>query len=151
MINSCLCLDFVTLKIVADETFVYEISFIKEPFDGEDNEVTSEAKRQLCEYFEQKRTCFDLKLRLKGTEFQRAVWEALTQIEYGKTKSYQDIARQIGSPKACRAVGMACNRNPVAIVVPCHRVVGTSGKLTGYAGGLGLKERLLKLESSHQS
>lgn len=105
------------------------------------------AQMQLMEYFEKERTEFELQLDVHGTEFQEKVWEELKKIPYGEVRSYQDIAAAIGNPKAARAVGMANNRNPICIVVPCHRVVGKDKKLTGYAGGIDKKEYLLKLES----
>lgn len=111
--------------------------------------LIKEAKRQLDLYFERKLQCFDLPLAPHGTEFQQKVWMELRRIAYGKTASYKEIAEKIGNPKACRAVGMANNKNPIAIVVPCHRVIGANGKLVGYAGGLNIKEKLLKLESSN--
>lgn len=101
---------------------------------------------QLAEYLAGTRREFDLPLKLEGTPFQLAVWQALQTIPYGQTRSYADIAAQIGNPKACRAVGMANHRNPVAIIVPCHRVVGKNGALTGYASGLEIKKKLLELE-----
>lgn len=104
------------------------------------------AATQLREYFEGKRTDFDLPLSLAGTDFQRSVWKALQEIPWGETRSYKDIAVQIGKPKATRAVGMANNRNPIPIIVPCHRVVGSDGSLTGYGGGLPVKQHLLELE-----
>jgi len=104
------------------------------------------AAAQLREYFDGKRTEFDLPISCVGTEFQMSVWQALQEIPYGKTCSYKDIAEKIGNPKACRAVGLANNRNPISIIVPCHRVVGHSGKLVGYGGGLLIKEYLLELE-----
>ncbi len=111
-----------------------------------DNPLLAEAVCQLRAYFEGQLRRFDLPLDLAGTEFQRRVWLELTRIPYGETRSYQDLARAIGAPKAVRAVGAANGANPVAIVVPCHRVIGASGKLTGYGGGLPLKRRLLSLE-----
>jgi methylated-DNA-[protein]-cysteine S-methyltransferase len=102
--------------------------------------------RQIEEYLNGRRTEFDLPLQPEGTEFQRAVWKALQTIPYGETRSYRDIAEQIDSPKACRAVGMANHRNPITIIIPCHRVIGTDGSLTGYGGGLKLKQQLLDLE-----
>lgn len=101
---------------------------------------------QLREYFAGERQIFDLPLAPEGTSFQRAVWAALESIPYGQTRTYAQIAEQVGNPRACRAVGMANHRNPLAIVIPCHRVVGKSGTLTGYAGGLDVKARLLELE-----
>ncbi len=104
-------------------------------------------EKQLSEYFAQKRTKFDLPLDLQGTDFQKKVWKALLNIPYGKTVSYADVAQKIGKPKAVRAVGNANNRNPICIVAACHRVVSSSGALTGYAGGLDTKAALLTLES----
>ena len=108
--------------------------------------VLIEAERQLKEYFEERRTSFSLALDPVGTEFQRAVWKALSTIPYGETRSYGDIARQIGNAKAVRAVGAANGRNPISIVVPCHRVIGSSGELRGFAGGLEAKATLLSME-----
>ena len=102
--------------------------------------------RQLEEYFAGKRKQFDLPLSLRGTEFQRQVWAALRDIPYGETRSYGQIAQAVGRPKAVRAVGMANHRNPISIIVPCHRVVGADGSLTGYGGGLENKKFLLALE-----
>jgi methylated-DNA-[protein]-cysteine S-methyltransferase len=110
-----------------------------------------EAERQLAEYFDGRRKEFTLPLDVSGTAFQRAVWNALSTIPFGETRSYADIAAQIGNPKAVRAVGAANGRNPVSIVVPCHRVVGSSGSLTGFAGGLEIKARLLAFESGRTS
>lgn len=107
------------------------------------------AALELEEYFAGTRTKFDLPLSLHGTPFQLSVWKALQDIPYGETRSYGQIAAQIGNPKACRAVGMANHRNPIIIVVPCHRVIGQNGSLTGYGGGLELKELLLSLEKIH--
>lgn len=109
--------------------------------------VLLEAERQLQEYFSGKRKSFSLKLDLQGTEFQKAVWSELLKIPYGETRSYGELARKIGNAKASRAVGAANGKNPISIIVPCHRVIGSSGKLTGFAGGLLVKEKLLKLEN----
>jgi O-6-methylguanine DNA methyltransferase len=104
--------------------------------------------RQLDEYFAGERQQFSLPLDLRGTEFQIACWNALLEIPYGETRSYRDIAEVIGHPLACRAVGMSNNRNPIAIIVPCHRVIASSGSLCGYGGGLAIKRRLLDLEQT---
>ena len=109
--------------------------------------VLIEAERQLAEYFAGKRTQFDLPLQPQGTEFQKKVWRALREIPFGKTKSYLELARTIGSPDASRAVGAANGKNPLSVVVPCHRVVGVDGALTGFAGGLETKAALLALEA----
>ena len=110
--------------------------------------VIKEAFRQLSEYFSGNRKTFNLPLLLKGTDFQKQVWQALLKIPFGETRSYKQIAEAIGNPKAVRAVGMANNKNPLLIVVPCHRVIGGNGKLVGYAVGLDKKEYLLRLEGS---
>jgi methylated-DNA-[protein]-cysteine S-methyltransferase len=107
------------------------------------------ARQQLAEYFAGERREFDLPLRLSGTEFQMSVLHALQQIPYGETTSYSDIAERIGRPKAVRAVGAANGRNPIPIIVPCHRVIGSHGDLTGFGGGLDTKEALLRLEAEH--
>jgi methylated-DNA-[protein]-cysteine S-methyltransferase len=109
--------------------------------------VLAEAERQLGEYFAGRRTKFSLTLDFAGTPFQRKVWHALLTIPFGETRSYAQIAKQIGSPAATRAVGAANGRNPIAIVAPCHRVIGSGGKLTGFAGGLEAKAYLLALEA----
>ncbi len=107
-----------------------------------------ESRRQLTAYFEGKLRKFHLPLRPKGTPFQQAVWRALQEIPYGETASYSDIALHIGRQKAVRAVGMANHSNPLPVVVPCHRVIGKNGRLTGYAGGLELKSSLLHMEAA---
>ena len=118
--------------------------------EAEDNRhpVLIETERQLEEYFAGRRKAFALKLDLAGTAFQRKVWNALLTIPFGETRSYAQIARQIGNPAAVRAVGAANGRNPVSIIAPCHRVIGSTGKLTGFAGGLDAKAHLLALEGS---
>jgi len=109
--------------------------------------ILLETERQLNEYFSGRRKQFELKLDFVGTPFQKSVWAALLTIPFGETRSYADIARQLGNPKAVRAVGAANGKNPISIVAPCHRVIGASGKLVGFAGGLETKARLLELES----
>jgi O-6-methylguanine DNA methyltransferase len=116
----------------------------------ESAETTSVCRRELDEYFAGKRTQFTVPLDLRGTAFQKQCWQALLDIPYGETRSYADIARVIGRPRAFRAVGMANHDNPVAIIVPCHRVVGSNGNLTGYGGGLDVKRQLLELERRHR-
>jgi methylated-DNA-[protein]-cysteine S-methyltransferase len=103
-------------------------------------------EEQLSEYFQGKRRHFNVPLDMRGTPFQKQVWEALLAIPFGETRSYGQLARQLGNPRAIRAVGAANGRNPVAIIAPCHRVIGSSGKLTGFAGGLEAKAHLLSLE-----
>jgi methylated-DNA-[protein]-cysteine S-methyltransferase len=108
----------------------------------------AEAVRQLSEYFAGERKEFDFPLAPEGTEFQRAVWKRLQEIPYGQTISYGELARRVGNPKASRAVGAANGKNPIPIVIPCHRVIGADGKLTGFGGGLPIKEALLAIERS---
>ena len=105
-----------------------------------------EVAKQIKEYLNGKRKTFDIPLKFYGTDFQQLVWNALLTIPYGETRSYRAIAEQIGNGKACRAVGMANNRNPIAIIIPCHRVIGTNGSLIGFGGGLALKQHLLDME-----
>ena len=112
-----------------------------------DDALLEPARRQLTEYFAGERTDFDLPLRPHGAQFQLEVWEALLKIPYGETASYGEIAREIGHPTAFRAVGAANGQNPIAIIVPCHRVIGSNGSLTGYGGGLPTKRALLDLEA----
>jgi methylated-DNA-[protein]-cysteine S-methyltransferase len=112
-----------------------------------DDALLEPVRRQLTEYFAGARTEFDVPLRPEGAPFQRQVWEALLKIPYGETASYGEIAREIGHPTAFRAVGAANGQNPIAIIVPCHRVIGSNGSLTGYGGGLPTKRALLDLEA----
>lgn len=113
------------------------------------DELFSEIIRQLTEYFNGDRQKFELNLAPRGTVFQQRIWEELQRIEYGMTCSYGEIAERIGNPKACRAVGMANGRNPIPIIIPCHRIIGKDGSLTGFGGGLEVKQRLLELEGIH--
>lgn len=110
--------------------------------------LIKETATQLREYFDQKRKVFSIKLNPKGTLYQKKVWEALLEIPYGETRTYKEIAKRIGNEKASRAVGMANHNNPIMCIIPCHRVIGSNGSLTGYAGGIMIKERLLRLENS---
>ena len=113
---------------------------------GNESALLAKVSMQLDEYFRGARKNFDLPLNPAGTEFQRKVWDALLAIPYGETRTYREIAEAAGCPKGFRAVGMANNKNPIAIIIPCHRVIGSNGKLVGYASGLGRKEALLALE-----
>lgn len=117
---------------------------------GTPTTLTDTAANQLTEYFDGKRKVFDFSYRLHGTEFQKKVWAELEKIPYGETRTYGQIAVSVGNPKASRAVGMANNRNPITIAVPCHRVIGIDGSLTGYAGGLPTKESILKMEEQNK-
>ncbi len=113
---------------------------------GDDEPVLAKARAQLAEYFEGRRSDFDLKLAPRGTPFQQAVWRALLAVPFGATSTYGSIAAAIGRPSAVRAVGAAIGANPIGIIVPCHRIIGRDGSLTGYAGGLDRKTKLLALE-----
>lgn len=140
----------ISLYLVATETHLINIQFTQ-PQKAllQTTELLSMATIQLDEYFQGKRTIFSLPFKLTGTPFQLAVWKELQNIPYGQTTSYKEIAQKINKPKAYRAVGMANNKNPLPIIIPCHRVIGSNGKLIGYAGGLNLKNYLLELEKSH--
>jgi len=113
--------------------------------------VLQQAKNQLEEYFAGARQTFDLPLKLYGTDFYKSVWQALADIPYGETETYGQLARRVGCPKGSRAVGQANHNNPIAIILPCHRVVGSGGRLTGFGGGLPRKETLLALEAQHRT
>ncbi len=143
------------LAVAVTERGLARLEFDRGQIPAQDNntwikseEKTRTCRHQLEEYFARTRREFDLPLDLQGTEFETRCWQALLKIPYGETRSYGDIARAVGSPKAFRAVGLANHNNPVAIIVPCHRVVGSNGGLTGYGGGLEMKERLLRLEGA---
>ncbi|MDM7862172.1 methylated-DNA--[protein]-cysteine S-methyltransferase [Alteromonas sp. ASW11-36] len=139
------------LAISANQNGMTEIVFVDEPSAAvKPNNHTQAAKAQLQEYFDGERQTFDLALSAQGTTFQQQVWQALLSIPYGSTASYLDIATQIGNLNACRAVGAANGKNPLGIVVPCHRVIGSNGTLTGYAGGIERKQWLLSLEQGQQ-
>ena len=141
-----------TIKIEADDEYITAVYFIdKNSTLNTDVEEVNDSiiicKKQLQEYFNGIRKCFDIKLKfLKATEFQKKVWKELQKIPYGQTASYKEIAERINNPKGWRAVGNANNKNPIAIIVPCHRIVGSNGKMVGYAGGIDKKEFLLSLE-----
>lgn len=144
---------FGDVKIKEQNGFITDIAFvghIPSPRPQQASPLLNKACRQLDEYFAGTRKKFDLPIAPRGSLFQQKVWLALQNIEYGSTKTYADIACQIGKPKAYRAVGQANNKNPVAIVVPCHRVIGKSGRLTGYAAGLDIKQKLLDLEQKYK-
>ncbi len=117
---------------------------------GIKNELTENAYKQLLEYLDGQRKEFNVPYKLHGTDFQKKVWAALCNIPYGETRSYKEVAKAIGNPRASRAVGMANNKNPLIVMVPCHRVIGASGKLVGYAGGIPMKEFLLEMEAQNK-
>lgn len=137
------------ILIEADNIAITRIQFNTSNVSCYSSSLEQEAAKQLEEYFKGERKKFDLPLNLKGTEFQKKVWEALKQIPYAQTRSYKEIAIMIGNKNASRAVGMANNKNPCPIVVPCHRVIGSNGSLVGYALGLDIKKKLLDLEKLH--
>jgi methylated-DNA-[protein]-cysteine S-methyltransferase len=139
------------LTLVATDTHLTSVWFDNKPSlknaeHSKDHPILVSAESQLQEYFQGKRQKFDLPLESSGTEFQEKVWKALRKIPFGQTWSYKKLATTIGNPKACRAVGAANGKNPLSIVVPCHRVIGAQGSLTGFGGGLENKEILLNLE-----
>lgn len=140
--------------LLADEDGrLAELGFLKERalpagLNLEETPLLCEARRQLEEYFDGSRRAFELPLAPKGTPFQLRCWEALQKIPYGRTATYADIARAAGSPKGFRAAGLANNRNPIAIIIPCHRVIGSNGKLVGFGGGLEVKAFLLRFEAA---
>lgn len=143
------------LVIAADDTGLRHIEFYqnrhpanRDDWRGGDNDVLQAAETQLHEYFAGARTGFDLPLAPQGTDFQRIVWQELARIPYGETISYAALAQRVGKPTASRAVGAANGRNPLPIVLPCHRVIGADGALTGFGGGLPMKEFLLQLEGA---
>lgn len=136
-------LGFLTVR--SDGENIVSVAF--EKCEGNDNlPLLEEAFKQLNEYFEGRRKEFSLPIKPKGTAFMQKVWEEVKKIPYGQTASYEDIALRTGNKRACRAVGMANNKNPVCILIPCHRVVGKNGKLTGYAFGNDIKAKLLEIE-----
>jgi len=140
----------INLVIAEDTEAIAGVFFGTKPLVGfvkAETPLIKKAAAHIEEYLSGKRKRFSLPLVMHGTEFQRAVWRALQDIPYGETRSYKEIAAAIGRPKAVRAVGMANHRNPISIIIPCHRVIGHDGSLVGYGGGLPLKRRLLELES----
>ena len=137
------------VEVTASEQGLVAVTFCDKPCQPvQAQRVAAEAKRQLIAYFAQELREFDLPLAAAGTVFQQQVWQALTTVPYGKTASYGDIAKAINNPKGVRAVGLANGKNPIAIIVPCHRIIGANGTLTGYAGGLDKKAWLLRHEGA---
>jgi methylated-DNA-[protein]-cysteine S-methyltransferase len=139
------------LKLCSDEQSLLSVCFNGEDLEqlGEYPEILTEAQKQLEEYFSGVRQDFELRLNPQGTDFQRSVWDQVVKVKYGTTMSYVEIARKLGSENFSRAIGMANGRNPLPIIIPCHRIIGNNGKLTGYAGGLDRKKWLLLHELSH--
>ena len=134
------------MEVSASDEAVKSVYFVDKAAVNKENRLTKLAKEQMCEYFSGERRYFDLPLSAAGTDFQKLVWNALSTIDYGATCAYSDVAHQIENPKAVRAIGAANGRNPLTIIVPCHRVIGRDGSLTGYAGGTKRKAWLLKHE-----
>ena len=138
------------LEIVTDANFLLETSFIgeQEGVDSKDKpDILIESRKQLKDYFDNKRKSFDLPMKPAGTPFQRKVWNALIQVSHGQSMSYLTLSKKLGDVKAIRAVAKANGANPIPIIIPCHRIIGSNGKLTGYSGGLWRKEWLLDFES----
>ena len=152
MINYfCYDTEIGTIKISENDRKIIGLGFSDLKKENEIEKETNSIRKtylQLKEYLSGKRKNFDIEIEMIGTEFQKKVWKELLNIPYGETRSYKDIATAIGNKKACRAVGNANNKNPIAIIVPCHRVVGSNGGMTGYAGGIDIKEKLLKIENN---
>lgn len=142
--------NFGIIKITTDENYLLSISFTKRI--GKDSvnppEILKETKKQLKEYFEGKRKNFQLNYKIEGTEFQRLVLEQVSKINFGEVKTYKQIAEEVNHPRAYRAVGLCNKNNRIPIIIPCHRVIGSDGSLTGYALGLRMKEKLLNFEKS---
>ncbi|NMD38346.1 MAG: methylated-DNA--[protein]-cysteine S-methyltransferase [Christensenellaceae bacterium] len=133
------------IELSHNNNVLYRLNFVSKD-NGSKSDFGNMVYKQLCEYFNGERKYFEIAYELIGTSFQKNVWNALLKISYGQTRSYKDIAIDIASPKAFRAVGMANNKNPIPIIVPCHRVIGSDGGLVGYGGGLDIKIKLLQLE-----
>ncbi|MEA5038540.1 MAG: methylated-DNA--[protein]-cysteine S-methyltransferase [Clostridiaceae bacterium] len=158
------------VRLISDEHYIIRLDFYKDSsLEGNEDivkyltinygtdkmsdtcpPILEAAKQQLTEYFAGKRKIFDLPLQLHGTEFQRKCWQALAEIPYGETRSYRQQAEAIGNPKAFRAVGQSNHKNPIAIIVPCHRVIGADGGLCGFGGGLDMKQKLIALEQMYR-
>lgn len=139
------------LKITGNTKSLQAISFVESQEETNENvpQILQETVHQLKEYFDGKRETFQLNLAPEGTDFQKRIWKLVSEISFGETASYLDIAQRSGSEKNTRAVGLANGKNPIPIVIPCHRIIGTNGKLTGYAGGLDRKRWLLLHEQNH--
>ncbi|MDR0831368.1 MAG: methylated-DNA--[protein]-cysteine S-methyltransferase [Bacillales bacterium] len=136
------------LEIISKDGYLLALNLSNEPLNETDSPFVKEIEKQISEYFKGQRKTFDLLILLEGTDFQKKVWQALLNIPYGTTKTYKEIAIEVGSAKGSRAVGRACHKNKLMIIVPCHRVIGSDKSLTGYAGGLEIKKKLLLLEGN---
>lgn len=134
------------LRIIEDDNFIIAVTKVDKVEYQNETVLIHKTIQELNEYFQGRRKSFSIPLKLNGTEFQKSVWNELLKIPYGQTKTYLDVAKALNNPNASRAIGNACNKNPLLILVPCHRVVGTNGSLVGFALGLDVKKELLKLE-----
>lgn len=143
--------DNIILEIISSNEKIIAINFIKSDLNekktNDTSKVIQDCIKQLDEYFNCTRTSFDIPLQIDGTEYQKKVWNTLLEIPYGSTCSYKDVAQKINNPKGCRAVGNANNKNKIPIIIPCHRVLMSDGKIGGYAGGIEIKRYLLSIES----
>lgn len=147
--RACYRSEIGSLEVVGNQKGILTITFVEDDFEADRNLPAgmTECLRQLGEYFKGKRQKFSVPLLVEGTDFQKAVWRQLQKIPFGQTASYGDVARAVGSPKAFRAVGNANNKNPIPLIIPCHRVIGSDGKLVGFGGGIWRKEWLLDHEN----
>ena len=134
------------LEIICEDNALISLKLVKDAGKSDKSVFIDKIKTQLGEYFEGKRKLFEIKINLKGTEFQKKVWTELQNIPYGETRSYSKIAENIGNKNTQRAVGNTCNKNPVMIIIPCHRVISKNGKLTGFSCGINIKKKLINLE-----
>ena len=154
MYKKCMQSPVGEIVIIEDKGKIVEIDIAKnnklDNIEEKDTELLLQTEKQLKEYFEGKRFDFEIPLNPIGTEFMQSVWKALEQIPYGETRTYKEIADAVGNPKASRAVGMANHRNPIPIIIPCHRVIGSNNKLVGYGLGLDMKQYLLELEREYK-
>ena len=154
MYKKCMQSPVGEIVIIEDKGKIVEIDIAKnnklDNIEEKDTELLLQTEKQLKEYFEGKRFDFEIPLNPIGTEFMQSVWKALEQIPYGETRTYKEIAEAVGNPKASRAVGMANHRNPIPIIIPCHRVIGSNNKLVGYGLGLDMKQYLLELEKEYK-
>jgi methylated-DNA-[protein]-cysteine S-methyltransferase len=148
--RACFRSEIGPLEVVGNQKGILTITFVDDEFEADRNlpALIKECLRQLDEYFKGRRQKFSSPLLLEGTDFQKAVWRQLQKIPFGQTASYGDVARAVGSPRAFRAVGNANNKNPIPLIIPCHRVIGSDGKLVGFGGGIWRKEWLLDHEKN---
>lgn len=147
--NSIIKTPIGNIEITEDNGKIISIKKTEKNIISTDNKILLQAEKELEEYFDGKRNKFTLPLDLRGTDFQLRVWNVLREIPYGETRSYKEVALAAGNEKASRAVGLANNKNPILIVVPCHRVIGSNGAMTGFACGLDVKKKLLELEKKN--